>query len=89
MGVRWHRKSCKWQAQIHNGTTVQHIGVYDSELEAAKKFDERAAAVGKPVNFPDPSADPPQKQAVKVIKQRSSNSKAEENACEQGGHAGK
>ena len=80
VGVRWHRASQKWQSQIYAGGTVTHLGLYDSEVEAAKKFDERAILMGRPVNFPDPSADPPQKQAAKQSNLASQKTETEKKA---------
>jgi hypothetical protein len=52
VGVRWHKASQKWQAQIYHEGTVTHLGLFDTEVDAAKKFDEKASSLGRPVNFP-------------------------------------
>ena len=65
---------------MYAGGTYTHLGFYDSEVEAAKKFDERARLMGRPVNFPDPSADPPQKQATKQSNLASQKTETEKKA---------
>jgi hypothetical protein len=41
-GVSWHTKTKKWQARVAlNGKRI-HIGVFDSEIEAAKAYDQKA-----------------------------------------------
>merc|ERR1711934_62676 len=42
VGVTWDKRDKKWQAQIR----------IDDEKEAARIYDEHAALLGKPVNFP-------------------------------------
>ena len=43
----------KWQAQISTITgKSKHLGYYHDEKEAARIYDEQAALLGKPVNFP-------------------------------------
>ncbi len=84
-GVSWHRAGQKWRSQMYAGGTYTHLGLYDSEVEAAKKFDERARLMGRPVNFPDPSADPPEKQATKKSNLASQKTEREEKAHAYGG----
>jgi hypothetical protein len=52
VGVNWHRKDQKWRAQIMAERKKTHIEYYLSEEEAARAYDERAGALGRPVNFP-------------------------------------
>ena len=43
----------KWQAQISTiDGKSKHLGYYHDEKEAARIYDEQAALLGKPVNFP-------------------------------------
>jgi hypothetical protein len=41
-GVSWHKKSNKWQALIGVNGKVIHLGHFDDEIEAAKKYDMAA-----------------------------------------------
>ena len=50
VGVTWKKK--KWQAQIKINGKVKNLGYYHDEKEAARIYDEQAALLGKPVNFP-------------------------------------
>lgn len=42
LGVTWHKSRNKWQAQIKENGKNMYIGVFVSEVEAAKAYDERA-----------------------------------------------
>ena len=42
-GVTWHRKLCKWQAQIERGGKSHYLGVFDDKLEAARAYRGAAA----------------------------------------------
>lgn len=47
VGVSWYQSSQKWRAQITLNGTPKYLGSFDSELEAAKKYDEFAKIYGK------------------------------------------
>ena len=71
VGVNWHKKNKKWMAQIQINGKCKHLGYFHDEKEAACKYDEQAALLNKPVNFPQHEG---QEQAVKE-KQRKNRSK--------------
>jgi hypothetical protein len=52
--VSWHRATKKWEAKIGIEGKHQHLGIFDNEDDAARAFDERAAPLDRPVNFPGP-----------------------------------
>jgi hypothetical protein len=41
-GVRFHEQTGKWQARIASNYREQHIGLFSSDVEAAKAYDEKA-----------------------------------------------
>ena len=53
-GVRWDKGCKKWVARIKNYGKTAHLGCFDDEEEAARKYDEAAATQtqGWPLNFP-------------------------------------
>ena len=60
-GVSWVKKTIsststsaggRWAAQIQAQGKKTHLGYFDDEMEAAKKYDEAAAKHGRPLNFP-------------------------------------
>eukprot|EP00614_Pseudopedinella_elastica_P019709 CAMPEP_0172652056 /NCGR_PEP_ID=MMETSP1068-20121228/243124_1 /TAXON_ID=35684 /ORGANISM="Pseudopedinella elastica, Strain CCMP716" /LENGTH=503 /DNA_ID=CAMNT_0013466461 /DNA_START=219 /DNA_END=1727 /DNA_ORIENTATION=- len=53
VGVTWHRQDQKWQAAIKVEGKSIHLGHFNDEHEAARKYDEHAARLGRNVNFPD------------------------------------
>jgi len=50
-GVTWFRKTNKWMAAVYVGKKRTHLGYFDDEIAAARRYDEAAAALGKPTNF--------------------------------------
>ena len=52
VGVSWHKQRKKWNAQITIDGKQKNLGYYHDEKEAARMYDEQAALLGKPVNFP-------------------------------------
>jgi hypothetical protein len=52
VGVCRRPKAKKWGAVIKIEGKTTRLGAFCSEEEAARAYDERAAALGKPVNFP-------------------------------------
>ena len=41
-GVSWHKKSSKWSAQIHVDNKKIHLGLFESEEEAALTYNKQA-----------------------------------------------
>ena len=52
VGVSWIKQMKKWKAQITIDGKSKHLGYFDDEKEAACKYDEQAALLNRPVNFP-------------------------------------
>ena len=52
VGVSWNKQKRKWQAEIKINGKSKNLGSYHDEKEAARMYDEQAALLGKPVNFP-------------------------------------
>lgn len=53
VGVSFHKRFNKWQAQIClDNNTSHHLGYFETEEGAASAYDERAAPLGRPLNFP-------------------------------------
>lgn len=47
LGVNYHQRSGQYLSKLGR----KHVGLYDTEVEAAKGFDEASAAIGGPTNF--------------------------------------
>jgi hypothetical protein len=62
VGVSWMTSTQKWASYIYIGGKKKGCGYFDDEIDAAKSYDEAAAKLGRPVNFPTA---PGQKQARK------------------------
>ena len=52
VGLYWDKMWKKWKAQIKMDGKTKNLGYYRDEKEAARMYDEQAALLGKPVNFP-------------------------------------
>lgn len=62
VGVSRFKQSRRWYAEIFIDGKVHRLGTFDHEEDAARAFDARAGALGRPVNFPGGN----QVQAVKA-----------------------
>ena len=53
VGVSWNKKRQRWVAEIQiGGEKRKYLGSFDSDYDAAMKYDEEARKHGKSVNFP-------------------------------------
>lgn len=51
-GVSWHLVTNKWEAGIKIDGKKTGLGHFTDEVEAAHRYDEAAAKLGRPLNFP-------------------------------------
>jgi len=63
-GVCWHKSSKMWtpMIKVHKKNTT--LGYFKNEVDAARKYDDAARPLGRPVNFPgldggSPALQPP------------------------------
>ena len=52
LGVSWHSRDKRWVAKITCDTKTYHLGNFVHEEAAARKYDESASPLGRPLNFP-------------------------------------
>jgi hypothetical protein len=64
VGVSWNRKDQKWTARISAERKYILLGSFISEEEAARAYDDRAGALGRPVNFPKEGQDQAEKRGA-------------------------
>jgi len=52
-GVSWNKNLCFWTANVYSKSEgMKFLGTFESEIEAAKRYDVEAASLNRPVNFP-------------------------------------
>lgn len=50
-GVSWVEKECKWQARITHKRKTYYLGGFQTKIDAARRYDEYAERLGRPMNF--------------------------------------
>ena len=57
VGVSWNKNAQRWASSIRIKGKRKHLGLFDSDYNAAIRYDEEARKQGKPVNVPIHPAD--------------------------------
>ena len=52
VGVCWNKNTQQWRAYISIARKNKTIGYFESDYEAAMRYDEQARKQGRPVNVP-------------------------------------
>ena len=52
-GVHWLTEAKRWQADIMINYKPIYLGIYISDVTAAKAYDKAARRLGRKLNFPD------------------------------------
>jgi len=65
VGVSYDKRAGKWQAGIMIEGKRKHLGTFQDDMEAAKKYDETAVLHKKPLNFPGKDQEQATKEAAK------------------------
>lgn len=71
-GVSWHKDNMKWRATIFKGSKPVHIGYFESQLEAARAYDQEAIRLRGPnttLNYPitDYDVGPPEQHGSDTV----------------------
>jgi hypothetical protein len=53
IGVHRTKSGLKWQAKISIGGKSTFLGTFDTQEAAARRYDEKATRLGRPLNFPN------------------------------------
>lgn len=69
VGVVWNKQARKWKVQIAVNGALLHLGTFSNEEEAARKYDDHAALLNRPLNFAEVLAIPGQPAGAPIFKQ--------------------